>query len=235
MSEPDGKCGTTEPRKKLWGILERRECWRLSWRGRLSVTAILLLCVAGGTIAIYPFLATTERIDADVLVVEGWVHDYAILSAAREFHAGRYQQIFTTGGPVIGSGGYTNDFNTAASVGADLLKHAGVPAEKVQMVPSRIMDRDRTYASAVALKQWFAEHSVSTRRITILTEDLHARRTRLLFQRALGREFALGIIAVPNPDYDASRWWYYSEGVRDVINEGISYFYAKLFVAAWWD
>ena len=42
----------------------------------------------------------------------------------------------------------------------------------------------------------------------------------------------VGIISVPNPDYDAKHWWRYSEGVKDVISEGAAYLYAKfLFLA----
>ena len=107
---------------------------------------------------IHPFLAVTERVDADILVVEGWIHRYAIRQGAEEFKRGSYQRIFTTGGPENGSGGYTNDYNTSASVGADILtKKFGVPNDLVQMVPSRVIDRDRTYSSAIALRDWFHE------------------------------------------------------------------------------
>ena len=61
-----------------------------------------------------------------------------------------------------------------------------------------------------------------------MTEDSHARRTRLLFQKALGNDVTGGIISIPNPDYDAKHRWRYSEGVREVIGEGIAYIYAKL-------
>jgi hypothetical protein len=61
----------------------------------------------------------------------------------------------------------------------------------------------------------------------VLTEDVHARRTRLLFQEAFGRDVKVGIIALPDPDYDPKRWWRYSEGVREVLGEGIAYLYAK--------
>jgi len=62
-----------------------------------------------------------------------------------------------------------------------------------------------------------------------MTEDMHARRTRLLFEEALGKSITVGIIAVPNPDYDARRWWRYSDGVREVIGESIAYIYARFF------
>jgi uncharacterized SAM-binding protein YcdF (DUF218 family) len=77
------------------------------------------------------------------------------------------------------------------------------------------------------LREWFNREEPAIHSINIITEDTHARRTRLLYQEALGKEIAVGIIAVPNPDYDARRWWRYSEGVRDVTSEAISYLYAK--------
>lgn len=60
-----------------------------------------------------------------------------------------------------------------------------------------------------------------------MTEDAHGRRTRLLYQKAFGRRVEVGIISVHNPDYDAKRWWQYSEGVREVLGESIAYLYAK--------
>ena len=95
------------------------------------------------------------------------------------------------------------------------------------MVPSRVMDRDRTYGSAVALRNWFRDHNMTVSGINVVTEDLHARRTRLLFQKALGDEVKVGVIGIPSPDYDAKHWWHYSEGLKEVISESIAYVYAK--------
>jgi uncharacterized SAM-binding protein YcdF (DUF218 family) len=179
--------------------------------------------------SIYPFLAETHRVNANILVVEGWVHQYANTAAVEEFRRGDYRKIVTTGGPVEGTGRYINDYQTAASVGAERLKKKGLPEESVQMVPSRVMDRDRTYASAVALREWFRTENPDIHKINVLTENVHARRTRLLFQEALGPSFAVGIIAVANPDYDPKHWWKYSEGVKDVVSESVAYAYTKWF------
>jgi uncharacterized SAM-binding protein YcdF (DUF218 family) len=213
----------------LWGIFCRRERWSLSWRGWLLVLAVLVSSFFVFVLRIYPFLAETRRVDTKVLVVEGWIDEYAIRAAVDEFRSHPYDQIFTTGGPEPGRGGYINDYNTEASVGADLLKANGVPSESVQMVPSRIMDRDRTYGSAIALRNWFREHNALVHSVNVMTEDVHARRSRLLFQKALGKGVAVGIIAVPNPDYDLKYWWRYSEGVKNVAIETLAYAYAKLF------
>ena len=214
-------------RQKLWGTITRRERWGLSWRGWSLVAMVVLFAAFLFLWRVYPFLAVRHRVDTNLLVVEGWVHNYAIRSAVEEFRGGSYRRVFTTGGPVEGTGGYINDYNTSASVGAERLINYGLPNESLQMVPSRVMNRDRTYSSAVALRNWFREHDASVHSINVVTEDLHARRTRLLFQKALGDNVTVGVIAVPNPDYDARRWWRYSEGVKDVVSETVAYIYAK--------
>jgi uncharacterized SAM-binding protein YcdF (DUF218 family) len=218
-----------DERRALAGLLVRKERWSLSWYGRLLLLFVVPVLALSAFVSLYPFLAVTHRVDTNVLVVEGWVHKYAIRSAVEEFKAGSYQRVFATGGPVVGSGGYVNDYQTAASVGADLLKQFGLPGEIVQMVPSHEMGRERTFSSAVALRNWFRDHDMPVHSFNVLTEDFHARRTRLLYQKAFGKEVGVGIIAVPSPDYDPKHWWRYSEGVRDVVGEGIAYIYAKIF------
>ena len=216
-------------RVKLFGVFVRKERWGISWQGWLIVLTGIVATLCLFLFRIYPFLAVTHRVNTNVLVVEGWIHEYAIRAAVKEFRSNHYEHVFTTGGPVVGSGGYINDFYTSASVGANLLKKCGLPDERLQMVPSRVMDRDRTYASAVALRNWFRDHNMTVSGIDVVTEDLHARRTRLLFEEALGKNVTVGIIAVPNPDYDARRWWRYSDGVREIIGESIAYIYARFF------
>ena len=208
-------------------LIVRKERWGLSWRGRLLLASFALLAALWVLFELHPFLAVTHREDSKILVVEGWIHPFAIHAAVKEYAAGHYDRVFVTGGPVEGSGGYSNDFNTEAGVGADLLKDAGIPAESLQMVPSHVWSRNRTYYSAIALRDWFSGHNVKAQSLNVLTENAHARRTWLLFREALGKEVKVGIISVPNPDYDASQWWRCSEGVREVISEGIAFAYAK--------
>ena len=108
-------------------IVRRKECWVLSWQGRLLVVVIVAIIASLIALKIYPFLAITHRVDARALVVEGWIHKYAIHAAAEEFNSRSYRELFTTGGPVTGTGAYINDYDTAASVGVDLLKKAWLP------------------------------------------------------------------------------------------------------------
>ena len=217
------------PPFKFPRLVQRKERWGLSWLGRGTVALVLL--TAGYLLVrnAYPFLAITNRADTNILVIEGWIHPFAIRVGVHEFKTGGYQRIFTTGGPVMGSGSYTSDSNTSASVGASGVQAAGVPSHRIQMVPSRVNDRDRTYSSAVALRHWLRDHDVQIRGVNVVTENTHARRSRFLFQKAFGDNVTVGIIAARNPDYDPRYWWRCSEGVRDVIDESVAYIYAKFF------
>ena len=77
------------------------------------------------------------------------------------------------------------------------------------MVPSCVMNGNRTYGAAVALRNWFRDHNMGVSSIDVVTEDLHARRTRLP-QKAFEKDVQIGTIDVPNVDYPARRGWHYS-------------------------
>jgi hypothetical protein len=214
-----------------WGIFVRKERWGLSWRGWLFLISGGLVTAYFAFLTIYPFLAVTHRVNTNVLVVEGWIAPYAIRASVEEFKTGSYQRVFTTGGPVEGGGGYTNDYNTSASVGAEGLKKFGrkfgIPEDVIQMAPSHVNSRERTYSSAIALRDWFRDHNLAIHSFNVLTESCHARRTQFLYQEALGKKVTVGIIAVANPDYDPKDWWRYSDGFREVMGESIAYIYAR--------
>jgi uncharacterized SAM-binding protein YcdF (DUF218 family) len=210
-------------------LVVRKECWRLSWRGRLLFALAVSVTILSMIIEAHSFLAVTRRVPATILVVEGWTHHFGVDAAVNEFKTGHYERILTTGGPVEGYGPYSSIYDTEAWQSAELLVKAGVSAADVQSVPSRFVGRDRTYNSAVALRNWLTDQNVNARSINVLTEDAHARRTWLLFRKALEPGVAVGIISVPDPDYDANHWWRSSEGVREILDEGIAYAYAKFF------
>ena len=96
-------------------------------------------------------------------------------------------------------------------------------------VPSMPVRQDRTYASALALKDWLAAHNLNPSGLNLMTLGPHARRSRLLFHKALGKGVDVGVISVASQDYDPKHWWHSSQGVRVVLSESIAYTYASLF------
>jgi len=212
----------------LWGLANRRLRWSLSWKGWIAV----LLTGIGAFLLflryIHPFLAVTVPVSTNTMVVEGWMDPMDLASVAAEFKRGHYQRIFTTGGPVHGLVGYLNDYSTAAHNAAQKLIALGLPPGVVQSVPSHVSARDRTYGSAVALHDWIKDHHAAVPSFVVVTMSVHARRSLYLFRMAFDDDTKIGVISLPNADYDAAHWWRYSEGVKDIVSEVTSYLYTRL-------
>lgn len=177
----------------------------------------------------HPFLASTHTVKARYLVVEGWLPDYALDLAEKEFRRGGYERLFTIGGPIWSyqtraSGG---DFATAA---AGALKIRGLLNTQVTAVPAGPTRRNRTYQSCVAFRDFITSNTIKVDSVNLVSLGVHSRRSRLCLQRALGRKVKVGVFAVKNLDYDACCWWKFSEGVKDVCGETIAFIYAWLFI-----
>jgi hypothetical protein len=136
--------------------------------------------------------------------------------------------LLTAGGPFRSGINLESDDNYADLAAYKLRKIVGqnVP---VHPVPAPRERRDRTFSSAIAIKQWLEKQGRVPASITIVTLGPHARRSRLLYEKAFGSAVPIGVIALQDKDYEANRWWHYSEGVKEVISEGAAYFYVRIF------
>jgi uncharacterized SAM-binding protein YcdF (DUF218 family) len=216
-------------RRRAWAcLLVRKECWRLSLRGKLLLLMALTSLLFIAHWYVYPWLAVTDRQPAEYLVVDGWVHASGLKAVIAEFKRGGYRQILTSGcmGTEEGS---PNPRANYADWTADDLRQLGVPKEVITPIPSWGEAKDRTFNSALAVKKWFQDTHTPVKCVNVVALGPHARRSRLLFQKAFGGQVAVGVVAVPNGEYDSKHWWRTSEGVREVIGEGIAYIYAKFF------
>lgn len=209
----------------FFGLLRRRQALCLSWRGRLLSLAAVALAIAFAALRIQPFLAVTDATPGGALVVEGWVPDYALKSALVLAKGGAYAPLLVTGEP-LKIGEPLSAYKTYAELGAATLNQLGA-FPSAQAVPATAVIRDRTYASALALRDWLRARGPLPAKLTLLTLGAHARRSRLLFEKVFGPGVKIGVIAVSNRDYDAARWWRFSEGFRNVTDEAIAYLYAR--------
>jgi hypothetical protein len=212
-------------RRKWFGLLRRKESWSLTWRGWLTLLVVL---IGGGIIGVrsaHDFLAVNAPVETRVLVLEGWVPRYAATGYVARVQ-GDYEKIYTTGGPTLTDRKSRNDADTFASVAEYRLVRAGVPAAKIQYVPGWKVSRDRTYASALALREWCVSNRVELAKFNLVTLGPHARRSRLLYQEAFPKA-EIGIIALINEEYDPEHWWRYSEGVKETLSETVAYLYAR--------
>jgi hypothetical protein len=217
-----------KPHKPFWGLFRRRECVVLTLRGWLLFLFGGLVLGMVAVKRVQPFLAVTDQIRGEALIVEGWEPDYALEEVIAEFKKNGYSKLYVTGGP-LGVGSHLSEYKNYADLGAATLTRLGLNPDVIQPVPTPPVRKDRTYAGAIELKNWLQLHSVATTNFTLISMGAHSRRSRLLFEKGLGEGKRVGIIAIASRDYDANRWWTSSEGVRTVTDEAIAYFYAIIF------
>lgn len=175
---------------------------------------------------VHSFLAITDPVHGGALIAEGWLPDHAFDEVAAEFKRNQYDTLYVTGGPIEQRESCTS-YITYAERGEAIVRSKGLAPSVVRVIPALKVHRDRTYASAVALRKWLVDHEVTHRSYHVMSFGPHTRRTRLLFEQALGEGAIVGSTAIEDPDYDPKHWWNTSVGVRTVIDEAIAYGYAR--------
>jgi len=173
------------------------------------------------------FLAVNDPVAGEALVIEGWAPDYALEEVITEFRRHHYTRLYVVGVP-LEQGAPLSEYKTYAELGAATLLKLGLDRDSIQAVPTPAVRQDRTYASALVLKQWLQLHNAVPAELNLISFGAHARRSRLLFQKAFGPDTRVGVIALENRDYDPAHWWQSSQGVRTVTDELIAYGYARL-------
>jgi hypothetical protein len=219
-------------RKTGRALLTKKALWIPSWRGWL----LLLLLAATGFYwmlhEIHPFLALHRPVVSKILIVEGWVPDYALKQGLdlSLIHSDRY--LLLCGG-VVRSEVAPEPGDTYARMALKRLHRIGGKLDHVRAVPAPDAPRDRTYASALAVKQWIRDQGIQVHAVNIVTMGAHARRSRLLYQEAFGDDVTIGVIPVQDRDYDPMLWWKSSEGVKEVLSECSAFFYARFLFQPW--
>jgi uncharacterized SAM-binding protein YcdF (DUF218 family) len=190
----------------------------------LLVVGIALLA---GVPRIHGFLAMDYPVRGEILVVEGWIPDYAIAEAASEFEKNGYELLIAVGGPIT-LGSHVSGFGNYAELAHVRLKALGVDEGRMTVLETADIKKDRTYQSARAVREWLSANRADLKGVDIYTLGAHARRSRLLFEKALGDNVAVGAIAAKDQSYDGSKWWRSSNGARTVLSELIAYLYARV-------
>ena len=213
------------------GLFRRRECVVPTLRGWLVILLVCAGLAVGFVLNIYSFLSVEDPQPGGVLVVEGWASEEAMQKVVAEFHRGQYDAIYTTGGPIEDSSPLA-PYHTFAEYGAMILTKLGCDPKLVHVVPSPKAVRDRTYFSAVALKRSLEQQGIVSPTVNLYSAGAHARRSRLLFQKAFGDSARIGIAGADNPEFDPRHWWRTSLGFRTVTDEVIAYLYARFLFRA---
>ena len=201
-------------------LVRRREVWLPTVWGWL---VIAVLVVAGGLFVarnLHGFLAVRDPVAARVLIVEGWMGPRELEETAAIVRGGGYERVIATGGPIVRWPSAAGP-STFAEQAAWYLAELGVPKSALVAVPAPTVSSDRTYLSALTVRDWAERRGERLEAFNIVSAGPHARRTRLLYRRVFGPEVSIGVIATRSYDYDAERWWQSSAGAKEVIDETI--------------
>lgn len=209
-------------------LFKRREIWLPTFWG----WGLVLIVIAGATLLagrlIYPFLAVTDPVNARVLVIEGWMAPDELDQAVNQYRKSRYATVITTGGPVTASLDRLS-FPSYAGLARDYLISRGLPADIVTAVPAPKSAQDRTYLSAVMVRNWLIQTGGMVEALDLYSAGVHTRRSRALYDMAFGSDMRIGVFAAKPADYDPEAWWTTSAGAKTVLTEFISWGWTAVF------
>jgi hypothetical protein len=208
-------------------LVRRREVWLPTLWGWLLLFVLLAAAIVVVGRGIYPFLAMNEPSGAKILAIEGWMAPEALDQALEAFRKGGYERAVVTGGPVD-DWPSRDAYRTAADRAADYLKARGVSPSAIAAAPSPKSAQDRTFLSAVMVREWAKRSGIEVRAIDVFSLGTHTRRSRLMYEQAFGPDVKVGALAA-RPEQADEYWWRTAEGARDVLDQAIAYIWTKLF------
>ncbi|MCP4335733.1 MAG: hypothetical protein GY785_24050 [Gammaproteobacteria bacterium] len=174
----------------------------VGWAAILLVLGLIAVFVFRN-IALY--LTVNEPVGADYLVIEAWMYKEELDQAHDYFDANDYQFAILVGGPI------SNDFHEMdsnfAQRAADYLRLKGMPADKMVVLAPPHSAQNRTFLNAVFVRDWFLEQGGEVANIDVFTSPAHTRRSRELYQIALGESIEVGIVPSNPSDFDPAYWW----------------------------
>ncbi|HZT56102.1 MAG TPA: hypothetical protein VFA35_07750 [Burkholderiaceae bacterium] len=202
-------------------LFRRREVWLPTVWGALLLLALGAALLFGLARAAAPWLAPhAPAPGARTLVVEGWLDLAEIRQAAQVARAGRYARVLTTGGPIdplVDAAGHRSFALRAAA----LLRANGLTELPVIAVPAPASAQERSYLSAVVLREWAKRNDPALAAFDLYSAGVHARRSWLVYRMAFGARVEVGILAARPTDYDPQRWWASSIGAKATLGEAI--------------
>jgi hypothetical protein len=199
----------------------RRYVWLPKWWFLIILLLLGSFLLLLGVKNIANFLAITSLTKSEFLIVEGWQDNFSLKQALDLFNSNSYQVLITTGGPIKRQLNTVTKDNNYADYAASYFLSNGVKKSSIVSLPTPDSAQNRTFLSAVVVRKWFEKNDYFEPVITVATQGVHARRTRLLYERAFHGKAEVGIYSSKPLYYALDRWWETSIGSKAVITETI--------------
>jgi hypothetical protein len=206
---------------------ERRTVWCPTFLGSFCIVALPVIPITWWCNYGESFLSLTQRLPAEVLVVEGWIGRDGVRAAAAEFERGGYRYVVTTGGLTTAKGWIEPGWSYAEGAAQELVR-LGVAKNRLIVATAADSESQRTYSSAVAVRKALDSMEIQPQALNVFTLGPHARRSRLVYAKVEGRETEVGVIGWAPPSDEAVPWWRSSDRAKELLTETAGYVYEVL-------
>ena len=178
-------------------------------------------------VTIHDFLMVNKPVKTHILSIEGYMLD-SILDSIAGTGLKQDSLVFICAGFPVDKGFMCPGYSNQAFYNADILKSKGVDSLRVIPAPANPTNTDRTYTSALAVKEKLESMGYASGKINVICCGTHARRSWLLYRKAFKPNWEVGVISYTDSLYGEA-WWHSSEGARAVVYEMFAYLYCVLF------
>ena len=206
----------------------KKECRKPTLWGWLIILGVFLLLVFGFLRIIHGFLSVEKPVNSGVLIIDGLLPGYAYDSLESMLKEGSYELVITTGVNLDYTFYPGGNVNTA-ELSLEALGQKELHGAEAAMAPAFDVEKDRTYSAARAARAWLEVNRPCLTSFNIYSLGTHSRRSYVVYRKAFGYNYNIGVYSLPDKSYDARKWYRYSRGVRVVLSETLGYIYVKLF------
>jgi DUF218 domain len=215
-------------------LVQRRTIWFPTWLGLFCLAVLFAIPLVWWCFCGESFLSLTDRLPAEVLVVEGWIGGNGVRAAATEFRSGGYQYVVATGGQCDDDKGWKDPGWSYAQGAANELGRAGIPREKIILARAENTERARTFESAVSVFQTLESLTIKPASINVFTWGPHARRSRLVYAKVYTNRARIGVISWLPATRPVEAWWQSSEQAKEFLTESVGYLFEWLLNSGRW-
>jgi len=189
--------------------------------GSVVLLGLLLFYI----LSIHDFLAVNRPLNGQVLVVEGWFPQVpGMKDAAQAIQRGNYRSVLCVAVDLPDA--HASQALPSSQRAANRLIQLGVDAKLIHVLSVPAVNRDRTYQCALAVRAWLQEQQPDAVAIDVFTAGIHARKSQILYQKALSPGVNVGVIAATESAYPFTHWWLSRHGIYLIVRNTIGYFYA---------
>ncbi len=119
-----------------------------------------------------------------------------------------------------------NNYSSLAERARNRLLAKGIDSSLVIAIPGKHAFVNRTLKSALAFRHWLDTTNCEIKGINVLSLGTHARRTWIIYRKILHEKYDIGIISVPDYNFNHSRATRLFKTIREIL--GIIYYWFVL-------